>query len=246
MSDQKAKEMVQARDALLVIVSTLRLLVRQGLAVRGHEDIDSNFMQTLQVLRRVIADIQEARLFKVIMDETADVTQHEQMSVCIRLQDGDTAANASTFSGGAREYFRRLHVEVLESCIACLNNRFSSEAFNRFELFECAVLGKINCETGAPVWDSKELDMGRLEAAGYVWRCVQSVQCQYTLNEEPKSGSVKPPSHCASSLSSHTAFSGSSRPPKSPARPAAPAPSPTGSGSLADIRRRLERIRRNR
>jgi bifunctional DNase/RNase len=108
--------MVQARDALLVIVSTLRLLVRQGLAVRGHEDIDSNFMQTLQVrsqdnealanwlkreekckyesheiqneiikmlafevLRGVIADIQEARLFTVIVDETADVAQHEQM-----------------------------------------------------------------------------------------------------------------------------------------------------------------------
>ena len=49
MSDQKAKDMVQMRDALLVIVSTLRLLVRQGLAIRGHEDIDSNFMQTLQV-----------------------------------------------------------------------------------------------------------------------------------------------------------------------------------------------------
>ena len=101
----------------------MRLLVRQGLAVRGHEDIDSNFMQTLQVrsqdnealanwlkreekckyesheiqneiikmlafevLRGVIADIQ-ARLFTVIVDETADVTQHEQMSVCIRYVD---------------------------------------------------------------------------------------------------------------------------------------------------------------
>ena len=59
LSDQKAKDMVQARDALLVIVSTLRLLVRQGLAVRGHEDIDSNFIQTLQVR------MQEMRLLQI-------------------------------------------------------------------------------------------------------------------------------------------------------------------------------------
>ena len=58
-----------------------------------------------------------------------------------RLHDGDTAANASTFSGGAKEYFRRLHLEVLDSWIVCLNNRFSSEAFNRIELFERAVVG---------------------------------------------------------------------------------------------------------
>ncbi|CAL8379153.1 unnamed protein product [Arctogadus glacialis] len=60
--------------------------------------------------------------------------------------------------------------------------------------------------------------------------------------EEPKSGSVKPPSRCASSLASHAAFSGSSRPPKSPARPSAP----SGSSSLDDIRRRLERMKNNR
>ncbi|XP_059928012.1 cytoskeleton-associated protein 5-like isoform X2 [Gadus macrocephalus] len=65
--------------------------------------------------------------------------------------------------------------------------------------------------------------------------------------EEPKSGSVKSPSRGASSLSSLTAFSGSSRPPKSPARPAAPAPAPSGgSSSLDDIRRRLERMKKNR
>ena len=44
-----------------------------------------------------------------------------------------------------------------------MNYRFSSEAFNRIELFERAVVGKINCETGAPVWDSKDLNMGLLE-----------------------------------------------------------------------------------
>ena len=80
-----------------------------------------------------------------------------------RLHDGDTAANASTFSGGPKEYFRRLHLEVLDSWIVCLNNRFSSEAFNRIEPFKRAVVGKINCETGAPVWDSKDLNMGLLE-----------------------------------------------------------------------------------
>ena len=36
-------------------------------------------MLAFEVLRGVIADIQEARLFTVIVDETADVAQHEQM-----------------------------------------------------------------------------------------------------------------------------------------------------------------------
>ena len=45
-------------------------------------------MLAFEVLRGVIADIQ-ARLFTVIVDETADVTQHEQMSVCIRYVDND-------------------------------------------------------------------------------------------------------------------------------------------------------------
>ncbi|KAK0147761.1 Zinc finger MYM-type protein 1 [Merluccius polli] len=46
-------------------------------------------MLAFEVLRGVIADIQGARLFTVIVDETADVTQHEQMSVCIRYFDND-------------------------------------------------------------------------------------------------------------------------------------------------------------
>lgn len=121
LSDQKAKDMVQARDALLSVISSLWLLARQGMAIRGHEDFDSNFMQLVmlragdnealagwmkrkdkfkflshdiqneiikmlafEVLRQVIVDVKEAKLFSVIVDETSDITQREQMSICVR------------------------------------------------------------------------------------------------------------------------------------------------------------------
>ena len=121
LSDKKGKDMVQARDALLSVISSLWLLARQGMAIRGHEDFDSNFMQLVmlragdnealagwmkrkdkfkflsheiqneiikmlafEVLRQVIVDVKEAKLFSVIVDETSDITQREQMSICIR------------------------------------------------------------------------------------------------------------------------------------------------------------------
>lgn len=121
LPDQKGKEMVQARDALLSVISSLWLLARQGMAIRGHEDFDSNFMQLVmlragdnealagwmkrkdkfkflshdiqneiikmlafEVLRQVIVDVKEAKLFSVIVDETSDITQREQMSICVR------------------------------------------------------------------------------------------------------------------------------------------------------------------
>lgn len=126
LSVQKAKDMIQARDALLTIISSLRLLARQGMAIRGHGDFDSNFMQLVllrsgdnealrdwlkrkeklkylsheiqneiikmlafEVLRQHLVDVKEAKLFSVIVDETADISQREQKNNCVRCVDED-------------------------------------------------------------------------------------------------------------------------------------------------------------
>lgn len=47
LSISKTKEMKDARSALLKIISSLLYLSRQGLAVRGHVDINSNIQQLL-------------------------------------------------------------------------------------------------------------------------------------------------------------------------------------------------------
>jgi hypothetical protein len=47
MSISKTKEINDARSALLKIISSFLYLTRQGLAVRGHGDINSNIQQLL-------------------------------------------------------------------------------------------------------------------------------------------------------------------------------------------------------
>lgn len=65
-----------------------------------------------------------------------------------------------------KAYFQSLYFQVLDSCTACLNNRFS-EAFKRAQLTEDALLAKITGDTGTLDWDStalsKDVDVGRLE-----------------------------------------------------------------------------------
>ena len=117
----KAKEMDDARQALLAILSSLLYLSTQGLAIRGHEDTESNLRQLLElrandipslqswlqrtkykwishqilnenlelmahdVLRSLIDEVREAEHYSVILDETADISAKEQLSVCFRV-----------------------------------------------------------------------------------------------------------------------------------------------------------------
>lgn len=47
LSEQCERHQQLSREALLVIISTIRFLARQGIAIRGHEHNDGNFMQLL-------------------------------------------------------------------------------------------------------------------------------------------------------------------------------------------------------
>lgn len=117
----KAKEMDDARQALLATLSSLLYLSTEGLATHGHEDTESNLRQLLElqandipslrswllstkykwishqilnemvelmahdILRSLTDEVRAAEHYAVIMDETADISVKEELSVCFRV-----------------------------------------------------------------------------------------------------------------------------------------------------------------
>lgn len=123
LSKSKLEDMKTARTALLKIISTLRFLMTGGLAIRGHEDQNSNYIRLLklraqdipelnswlqrskyrwlshdvtnelctiishEVLRKIIKQVQNAVYYSVMVDETSDISNHEQVTFCFRYVD---------------------------------------------------------------------------------------------------------------------------------------------------------------
>ena len=119
----------QNRKCLLAIISTVRFLARQGLALRGahidgNGEADSNFMQLLFLRNKDIPDLDKwlqraqdrftshdiqiellkimaltvlrsiatrisGKLFTILVDETTDISNIEQLVFCIRFVDDD-------------------------------------------------------------------------------------------------------------------------------------------------------------
>ena len=99
------------------IFTTIQFLARQGIALRGHEELQSNFNQLLllrtrenpelrnwldrktswtshdiqneilQLMRKVLETIQKRDFFAILADETADISRKEQLSFSIRTVD---------------------------------------------------------------------------------------------------------------------------------------------------------------
>ena len=119
-------EKEQARDILLLIMSSIRFLARQGLALRGdHSDESANLVQLLHlraedkpqllkwleksaqkhtspenqnemlelmahgVLRKILKDINESPFLAVMVDETTDKSNKEQLTFVIRWVNND-------------------------------------------------------------------------------------------------------------------------------------------------------------
>lgn len=123
LSKSKLEDMKTARTALLKMISTLRFLMTGGLAIRGHEDQNSNYIRLLklraqdipelnswlqrskyrwlshdvtnelctiishEVLRKIIKQVQNAVYYSVMVDETSDISNHEQVTFCFRYVD---------------------------------------------------------------------------------------------------------------------------------------------------------------
>ncbi|KAJ8876391.1 hypothetical protein PR048_020836 [Dryococelus australis] len=107
----------------MAIFTTLWFLCRQGLSIRGHEDVSSNLIQLLElqkedvpdlkkwmgrssykwlshniqneiidivrksVLRSVVCEMKKREHFVIMVDETRDISIHEQVTFCIRSVD---------------------------------------------------------------------------------------------------------------------------------------------------------------
>lgn len=122
LNDQVKTEMMKARTCLMAIFTSLRFLCRQGLAIRGHEEINSNFRQLLElrkhdipelndwmgrtgytykffshdilneiidvlsesVMQVVLQQIKNCDYYSIMVDETCDISVHEQVTFCIR------------------------------------------------------------------------------------------------------------------------------------------------------------------
>lgn len=110
LNTQKKNEMAIARTALDKVFRTVNLLGRQGLALRGHDkDTNSNIIQILKVkadddsselqtwlkrsskwlshkiIRGKLELIKSCIEFAIILDETADISQIEKITVCPRM-----------------------------------------------------------------------------------------------------------------------------------------------------------------
>ena len=111
------------RKILLKILQNTQFLTRQGIALQGHDEKESNFLQLfklrecdnhdmnswlekkgdkylspdiqneliqlmlLSILRSIARSVQGARYFAVMADECVDVSNHEQLVICLRWVD---------------------------------------------------------------------------------------------------------------------------------------------------------------
>lgn len=124
---QVESEQSKCRDALMVILSNLRFLARQGLPFRGNSnDENSNFKQinklraedsvsfqewlnrksdkydspaiqnellnimSCHILREIAEKIQKSDYFAIMADETTDMSNREQLVICLRWVDDKT------------------------------------------------------------------------------------------------------------------------------------------------------------
>ena len=123
LSKAHREEKVAARDMLTIILSSVRYLARQGLALRGDDDTESNLIQLLhlraqdkpqllkwlerssrkytshenqnemleimahQIMRKLRGLIQKSPFLAIMVDETTDVSNKEQLTLVIRRID---------------------------------------------------------------------------------------------------------------------------------------------------------------
>ena len=123
LSSSHKSEKQEARNILKIIISSVRFLARQDLALRGHDEANSNLVQLIRlraednpllgkwlerscrkftshenqneflevmsymVLRKLLGDIHNSPYLMVMVDETTDVANKEQLTFVIRWVD---------------------------------------------------------------------------------------------------------------------------------------------------------------
>ncbi len=109
LSSQLKLKKMQNRCCFLEVLSSLQYLARQGIAIRGHPDGESKLhswlqrktnkytshdiqneilkVMSLHILRDVVLLIRSAPFFSIMVDETRDVSNKEQVVLCCRWVD---------------------------------------------------------------------------------------------------------------------------------------------------------------
>lgn len=59
LNEQLDSDMKKGRLALEIIFTTVQFPCRQGLAIRGHEDVNSNFFQLLELRKNDVPDLKD-------------------------------------------------------------------------------------------------------------------------------------------------------------------------------------------
>lgn len=57
--ESKSKDQRESRTALMAIITSIRYLARQGLAIRGHEEFEGNFIQLLQLRASEVPELKQ-------------------------------------------------------------------------------------------------------------------------------------------------------------------------------------------
>lgn len=135
ISKGKEADMKSARVALLKMISSLRFLMVGGLAIRGHDDHNSNYHRLLdlisednaelsswlkrtkyrwishevtnelcsvianEVLKIIINLVKDAHYYSIMLDESSDISNHEQVSVCFRFVNSEDLQVREIFCG---------------------------------------------------------------------------------------------------------------------------------------------------
>ncbi|KAJ8877365.1 hypothetical protein PR048_021819 [Dryococelus australis] len=129
LNDQLNKEMENACSALMAIFTTLRLLCRQGLSIRGHEDVGyrTTFKTRLllskgkSVLCSLVCEMKKREHFAIMVDETCDTSIHEQVTFCIQSVDENLTLKRTLF-GIVKDILAHLdlNIEKLQKFVADL------------------------------------------------------------------------------------------------------------------------------
>ena len=150
VSSRKKQEMQRNRIGLDAIISSMQLLARQGMPLRGHGDekilisgfnedvksylnssgykfmsvpIQNELLKMLgdSVLDVIIKKIKRSCWFTCIMDETQDISTLEQVCICIRYIDESDLSVREDFVG-FHDIIGTTAVELYDMLIKTINN----------------------------------------------------------------------------------------------------------------------------
>ncbi|KAL5508845.1 hypothetical protein EMCRGX_G004100 [Ephydatia muelleri] len=179
-------EKKEARDMLQIILSSVRFLARQELALRGDgSDVSSNLTQLLhmlelmahQVLRGILDDTHTSPFLAVMVDETRDQSNKEQLTLVLRWVSDDFTVS--------EEFVGLYYLSVIDaqSIVDAINN-----AFLRFQIPFTKLRGQCydGCSTMAGARAGVAVKIQELEPRAVFTHHALNLAVNDTITKVPK------------------------------------------------------------